>query len=79
MGYHAGTGVACQGNPMFSTIVVGTDGSATAALAVAQAVQLARRSGATLHLVAAFQMPAARFGDPCPAPRLVSSRPAKSK
>jgi nucleotide-binding universal stress UspA family protein len=48
---------------MFSTIVVGTDGSATAALAVAQAAQLARRSGATLHLVAAFQMPAAG-GDP---------------
>jgi nucleotide-binding universal stress UspA family protein len=44
---------------MFSTIVVGTDGSATAALAVAQAAQLARKSGATLHLVAAFQTPAA--------------------
>jgi nucleotide-binding universal stress UspA family protein len=44
---------------MFSTIVVGTDGSATAALAVAQAAHLARQSGATLHLVAAFQMPAA--------------------
>jgi nucleotide-binding universal stress UspA family protein len=44
---------------MFSTIVVGTDGSATAALAVAQAAQLARNSGATLHLVAAFQTPAA--------------------
>lgn len=43
---------------MFSTIVVGTDGSATAVLAVAQAAQLARHSGATLHLVAAFQMPA---------------------
>jgi nucleotide-binding universal stress UspA family protein len=44
---------------MFSTIVVGTDGSPTAALAVAQAAQLARHSGATLHLVAAFQMPGA--------------------
>jgi nucleotide-binding universal stress UspA family protein len=48
---------------MFSTIVVGTDGSATAALAVAQAAQLARNSGATLHLVAAFQTPAA-IADP---------------
>ena len=49
---------------MFSTIVVGTDGSATAALAVAQAAQLARQSSATLHLVAAFQMPASVVADP---------------
>jgi nucleotide-binding universal stress UspA family protein len=37
---------------MFSTIVVGTDGSDTARLAVDLAVQLIRESGGTLHLVA---------------------------
>ncbi len=37
---------------MFSTIVVGTDGSDTARAAVALAVQLIRESGGTLHLVA---------------------------
>ena len=36
---------------MFSNIVVGTDGSETAAEAVALAVQLARDGGAKLHLV----------------------------
>ena len=39
---------------MFSEIVVGTDGSVTAAGAVALAVELAQRSGATLHLVTAY-------------------------
>jgi nucleotide-binding universal stress UspA family protein len=38
---------------MFSTIVVGTDGSDTAAAAVDLAVQLARQSSSKLHLVAA--------------------------
>ncbi len=42
---------------MFSTIVVGTDGSETAATAVAAAVDLARRSGAALHLVSAYREP----------------------
>jgi nucleotide-binding universal stress UspA family protein len=42
---------------MFSTIVVGTDGSDTAAKAVAAAVDLARRSGAALHLVSAYREP----------------------
>jgi nucleotide-binding universal stress UspA family protein len=37
---------------MFSTIVVGTDGSDTARVAVDLAVQLIRESGGTLHLVA---------------------------
>ena len=36
---------------MFSTIVVGTDGSATASEAVALAAQLARQNSARLHLV----------------------------
>ncbi len=38
---------------MFSTIVVGTDGSDTAGAAVDLAVQLARQNRARLHLVAA--------------------------
>jgi nucleotide-binding universal stress UspA family protein len=42
---------------MFSTIVVGTDGSDTATRAVALAVDLARRSGATLHVVSAYKDP----------------------
>lgn len=40
---------------MFSTIVVGTDGSDSAAGAVALAVDLAQRSGATLHVVSAYK------------------------
>jgi nucleotide-binding universal stress UspA family protein len=40
---------------MFSRIVVGTDGSETAAEAVRQAVELARLSGAKLELVSAYE------------------------
>ncbi len=40
---------------MFSTIVVGTDGSDTAALAVGMATDLARQNGAELHLVNAYR------------------------
>jgi nucleotide-binding universal stress UspA family protein len=43
---------------MFSTIVVGTDGSETAARAVALAVRLADRTGATLHVASAYKDPA---------------------
>ena len=39
---------------MFTRIVVGTDGSDTAAEAVRQAIDLARLSGATLGIVSAF-------------------------
>jgi nucleotide-binding universal stress UspA family protein len=39
---------------MFQTIVVGTDGSSRARVAVREAVDLARNQGARLHLVAAF-------------------------
>lgn len=42
---------------MFSTIVVGTDGSRTAAAAVELAASLARAHGAKLHLVAAYRAP----------------------
>lgn len=40
---------------MFSRIVVGTDGSETAAEAVAQAVGLAKLSGAQLDIVSAYE------------------------
>lgn len=40
---------------MFSRIVVGTDGSDTAAEAVRQAVDLAKLSGATVSIVSAYQ------------------------
>lgn len=42
---------------MFSTIVVGTDGSETASTAVDLAVQIARQNHARLHLVAAVTTP----------------------
>ena len=40
---------------MFERIVVGTDGSETAAEAVRQATELARATGATLDIVSAYQ------------------------
>ena len=40
---------------MFSSIVVGTDGSPTATEAVLQAAALAKTSGAKLHLVSAYK------------------------
>jgi nucleotide-binding universal stress UspA family protein len=40
---------------VFKRIVVGTDGSETAAEAVRQAIELARLTGATLSLVSAYQ------------------------
>jgi nucleotide-binding universal stress UspA family protein len=40
---------------LFSRIVVGTDGSDTAAEAVRQATELAKLSGAELHVVSAYQ------------------------
>jgi nucleotide-binding universal stress UspA family protein len=49
---------------MYRTIVVGTDGSSTAQVAVAQAVDLARVTGATLHVVCARQPAFAMAGAP---------------
>jgi nucleotide-binding universal stress UspA family protein len=40
---------------VFKRIVVGTDGSETAAEAVRQAIELAKMTGATLSLVSAYQ------------------------
>jgi nucleotide-binding universal stress UspA family protein len=41
---------------MFKSIVVGTDGSATADKAVAEAIELTKANSATLHIVTAFQV-----------------------
>lgn len=41
---------------MFKAIVVGTDGSDTAATAVLRAIELAKPLGAKLHIVTAFQL-----------------------
>jgi nucleotide-binding universal stress UspA family protein len=51
---------------MFSSIVVGTDGSDTATQAVRQAVDMAKALGATLELVSAYA--------PVPEPRLRAER-----
>jgi nucleotide-binding universal stress UspA family protein len=40
---------------MFSSIVVGTDGSQTAREAVGQAVEMAKRLDASLHIVSAYE------------------------
>jgi nucleotide-binding universal stress UspA family protein len=44
------------GTPL-RTILLATDGSEDAHLALVAAVDLARRSGAALHLVTAYQLP----------------------
>ena len=41
--------------PMFGSIVVGTDGSETATSAVRQEIELARELGARLHVVSAYE------------------------
>src|SRR3989442_15902098 len=47
---------------MYSSIVVGTDGSQTAGIAVAQAAELAAAVGATLDIVSAYHpVPKARL------------------
>jgi len=45
---------------MYSSIVVGTDGSPTADTALGKAVDLARLTGATLHIVSAYEPAPAR-------------------
>jgi nucleotide-binding universal stress UspA family protein len=42
---------------MYRSIVVGTDGSQTARMAVERAAELAQASGAELHLVSAYRSP----------------------
>jgi nucleotide-binding universal stress UspA family protein len=46
---------------MYSSIVVGTDGSATATAAVRHAIKLAGATGAQLHIVGACAVPAESF------------------
>ena len=50
---------------MFKSIVVGTDGSGTATVAVREAVDVAKAVGATLELVSAYApVPEQRWGSP---------------
>jgi nucleotide-binding universal stress UspA family protein len=47
---------------MFKSIVVGTNGTETADVALSRAVDLARLTGATLHVVSAYEPAPARVG-----------------
>jgi nucleotide-binding universal stress UspA family protein len=47
---------------VFSSIVVGTDGSDTAEIALRRAVELSRLTGAKLHVVSAYEPAPARVG-----------------
>jgi len=47
---------------MFKSIVVGTDGSETADIALRRAIELAGLTGATLHVVSAYEPAPARVG-----------------
>ncbi len=53
---------------MFTNIVVGTDGSDTAKMAVSLACDLAERHGAVVHLVNAYKIPAGGVGVVQPGP-----------
>jgi nucleotide-binding universal stress UspA family protein len=53
---------------LFDRIVVGTDGSDTAAEAVGKAVELAKLSGAGLHIVSAYQPHGKKGGEAGQAP-----------
>jgi nucleotide-binding universal stress UspA family protein len=44
-----------QGDGMFQSIVVGTDGSQTAGVAVRKAIELAKELGSTVELVSAYE------------------------
>jgi nucleotide-binding universal stress UspA family protein len=52
---------------MYTSIVVGTNGSATADIALDRAIALARMTGATLHVVSAYEPTPARVGGSRPA------------
>jgi nucleotide-binding universal stress UspA family protein len=53
---------------MFKAIVVGTDGSETAEIALRRAVALGGLTGATLHVVSAYEPKPARVGGSRPIP-----------
>jgi len=48
---------------MFETVVVGADGSETAAEAVRQAIELAKLTGGQLHIVSAYSPHALKSGE----------------
>jgi nucleotide-binding universal stress UspA family protein len=52
---------------MYTSIVVGTNGSATADIALERAIGLARMTGAALHVVSAYEPTPARVGGNRPA------------
>ncbi len=52
---------------MYSSIVVGTDGSPTAEIALGKGIELARLTGATLHVVSAYEPAPARVTGGAPA------------
>jgi nucleotide-binding universal stress UspA family protein len=52
---------------MYGSIVVGTDGSPTADIALGRAIELARLTGATLHVVSAYDPTPARVTGGAPA------------
>jgi nucleotide-binding universal stress UspA family protein len=52
-----------EGSAMFKTIVVGTDGTDRADLAVNRAADLAALTGADLHIVSAYRPAPVRVGD----------------
>jgi nucleotide-binding universal stress UspA family protein len=52
---------------MFTAIVVGTNGTATADIALTRAIGLARLTGATLHVVSAYEPAPTRVGGNPPA------------
>jgi nucleotide-binding universal stress UspA family protein len=52
---------------MYGSIVVGTDGSPTAEIALGKAIELARLTGATLHVVSAYEPAPARVTGGAPA------------
>jgi nucleotide-binding universal stress UspA family protein len=53
---------------MFKSIVVGTDGSETADIALRRAIELAGLTGGKLHVVSAYEPAAARVGGSKPVP-----------
>lgn len=62
---------------LFQRIVVGTDGSPTAARAVERAIRVARLTGAVVHLVSAHRPIAVHLGSayqPGPAPAAMGGR-----
>lgn len=63
---------------MYSTIVVGTDGSDTASGAVTQAAALAQLTGATVHVVCAYTLPVV-MGAAVLAPETMTYRPTTAE